>query len=581
MVATLVVPPMWAQDAGMEAQVAASQQQVRAARLTFVQGAVTVEGAGISGSEQAQINMPLVAGVQIATANDGQAEVEFEDGSLLRLTPNSSVSLDTMSVDGNGVAMTTASVGTGLVYAELRAIPQYKYTVRAGQDVLSPVENVTVRISFDAPPAAFAVLSGTAAIADANSGAQRQVTAGETLTASAQQAGQYAVTQGLADESWDAWNADRDQEEAAEAVDRTDVRNAYAGAQGYGWSDLDAAGTWYDVPGQGEVWQPAIAEATAGWDPYGFGSWVWYPTTGYVWSSGYAWGWTPYRCGDWGFYGGFGWGWSPVGCGGGLGWAFLPAGGPVHIVAAPGWYKVPHVPTRPPGPVHPIVPVRVDPIAGQAALAGTTGWGTALLHGQREINGQVVKPVPKGNAAVNGTLPVRSGLDKDFPVDRDSHVAVMGREAAQPGMVRTESGWQRATDMKSFTGQSGAAVFRNQQQRPVVTSGTAVSAEGQRQTYVPAPAAPAAVAPQVRPGYVPGSVVRPGVGRAVGGTGYTPAAPQRPMNVGPPPVPRMAPPPAPRMATPPVPRMAPPPAPRMAPPPPPAPRGGSGGRSGR
>ena len=55
------------------------------------------EGTGLlqgeSGPEQAVMNMPLVAGVRIEAGSDGQAEVEFNDGSVARLTPNSSLEL--------------------------------------------------------------------------------------------------------------------------------------------------------------------------------------------------------------------------------------------------------------------------------------------------------------------------------------------------------------------------------------------------------------------------------------------------------------------------------------------------------
>ena len=52
----------------------------------------------------------------------------------------------------------------GLAYFELRAAPQYRYSINAGGDILSPVENTTVRVNFDEPPAIFSVLDGTAQV---------------------------------------------------------------------------------------------------------------------------------------------------------------------------------------------------------------------------------------------------------------------------------------------------------------------------------------------------------------------------------------------------------------------------------
>ena len=43
--------------------------------------------------QQAVMNMPVLDGSRIQTGGDGQAEVEFGDGSVARLTPNSSLSV--------------------------------------------------------------------------------------------------------------------------------------------------------------------------------------------------------------------------------------------------------------------------------------------------------------------------------------------------------------------------------------------------------------------------------------------------------------------------------------------------------
>src|ERR1035437_6406000 len=74
---------------GVAAHAADSAPATRAARLTYLQGTVTVNEAGGNASVPAQLNLPLLSGVQIVTAEDGQAEVEFEDGRAVRRTPHS------------------------------------------------------------------------------------------------------------------------------------------------------------------------------------------------------------------------------------------------------------------------------------------------------------------------------------------------------------------------------------------------------------------------------------------------------------------------------------------------------------
>ncbi len=150
----------------------------RAARLSYLQGSVSVDHMDNTGSEPAQLNMPLAQGLRLTTGDDGQAEIEFEDGSLVRMTPNSSLSLDNLSVDGSGNFQTQIALMHGLIYAELRAASKYTYRLYAGGDVISPVENATVRINLDEPPAKIAVLTGRAHVERAFSGGGWRVSDG-------------------------------------------------------------------------------------------------------------------------------------------------------------------------------------------------------------------------------------------------------------------------------------------------------------------------------------------------------------------------------------------------------------------
>ena len=423
-----------------------STSTMRAARLTFLQGTVMINSAQNAVGVPGQVNLPLLAGVQVATGSDGQAEVEFEDGSVARLTPNSALSLDVLTVDPNGVFTTGISLLQGLAYFELRATPQYRYTLNAGGDVLSPVENTTVRVNFDEPPAIFAVLDGTAQVARQSgpggeapsAGYETQVRTGESLRADAADANRYFLTQQIDGDSWDQWNEDMDQTAAAQAADSTPVRNDYAGAQGYGWSDLDANGSWYNVPGQGPVWQPNVAADESDFDPYGNGAWVAYPGTGYLWASSYPWGWTPYRCGSWSYFGGFGWGWAPgVSCGG-LGWGFFGGGGLVNIGLVPSGYRPIRVPIAHPGGgagSRPILPVHGPP-SGQHAP------GTAPVRsGIRTIGGvAAVRIEPIGHDAASHDGVAGASLRRDYPVDSRTRTPVLGLASTRPAIVRGSTG---------------------------------------------------------------------------------------------------------------------------------------------
>ncbi|MBB5058918.1 hypothetical protein HDF16_003641 [Granulicella aggregans] len=413
----------------------------RTARLTYLAGDVRVEQNGTSSGSKAVVNLPLVEGAVLSTGDDGQAEVEFEDGSLLRLTPHSGTGLVNLGIDSSGEYQTRIAILGGLAYVELRGGTKYHYLVDAGGDELSPVENVIARINFDQPPASISILDGSAHLVAA-SGSDVSATAGQTVRAGDEsEGGAYMAREIVAPESWDQWNLDRDAAAAGESGSETDVRSKYAGDQGYGWSDLDANGNWYNVPGQGEMWQPDAAaqsvddgsddaSAQTSFDPYSYGSWAYTPA-GYVWASGYGWGWLPYHCGNWNYWDGFGWAWSPgLNCGA-FGFGGYSDGG-VYIGRAPVYYKKPGRPLPKPGPVHPILrgrggPMPVAPVHPIKRPNSNNPDPNRLERrdtGERVIAGIRVMPLPRAggqvpahDASSNARATVGAGLRRDYAAD--------------------------------------------------------------------------------------------------------------------------------------------------------------------
>ena len=65
-----------------------ADSQARVVRLSDVQGDVQIDRNVGQGFEKAFLNLPITQGVKVQVGKDGRAEVEFEDGSTLRVTPN-------------------------------------------------------------------------------------------------------------------------------------------------------------------------------------------------------------------------------------------------------------------------------------------------------------------------------------------------------------------------------------------------------------------------------------------------------------------------------------------------------------
>jgi ferric-dicitrate binding protein FerR (iron transport regulator) len=408
----------------------------RTGRLTYVsEGVVMVAAADNTSSVPAVQNMPLTEGMRLTSTQNGQAEVEFEDGSLVRMTPNSAIRLDTLAIDPNGKPSTVVRVLGGLVYTEIRSSTAGTFRVQAGFDVFWPLENATVRVNMDDPPAVLSVLDGKIKVqhvailpgaedknAQSISGYLANVRAGESLRSDVSDGTRYFLSDRIPPETWDNWNEGRDQAALDQLAQATAVRDNYAGNEGYGWADLDANGTWYNQPDGTQLWQPADA-LQVGFDPYGPGSWSYVAGAGYSWASGYRWGWTPYRCGRWGWYDGFGWGWQPDSfCR--TRWGYRGHYG-AYIAQAPKGYVPPMKPIKHPGPVHPII-VR-GPFEGKhPPYEGLRG--PRRDPGERQIAGVILKQIPASGHPYTsrGGSAVGSALKRDYAVDEKTKAADVG-----------------------------------------------------------------------------------------------------------------------------------------------------------
>ena len=113
----------------------------------------------------------------------------------------------------------------------------------------------------------------------------------------------------LSDE-FEFWCQDRDRrEDQSQSV-------SHVSRETIGYEDLDANGSWSDVPDYGWVWAPRV---NAGWAPYRDGRWAWVEPWGWTWIDAAPWGFAPFHYGRWANYRG-GWVWSSrhAGCASGL-----------------------------------------------------------------------------------------------------------------------------------------------------------------------------------------------------------------------------------------------------------------------
>src|SRR5271156_1281478 len=141
---------------------ARADDQIRAVRLSNVVGSVQILNGTETQFSQAYPNMPLMQGSTLKTGEDGRAEIQLEDGSMIRLTPNSSVAMTVLGRDSQGNSKTEVDLLTGLSYVEMKGTARQRFVVHFnGNEVISPAP-VKFRVDLDEDPKEFAVLDGSA-----------------------------------------------------------------------------------------------------------------------------------------------------------------------------------------------------------------------------------------------------------------------------------------------------------------------------------------------------------------------------------------------------------------------------------
>jgi uncharacterized protein DUF6600/FecR-like protein len=354
-----------------------------AARLAVVEGQVRLTDGGQVIADSAPVNAPIFAGTRVETGDDGKAEIQFDDGSIARVSPNSALLIQ--SVGGDRTNGTDLMLDSGLAYFELPGDEQSGATrVVFGNSMVTVSGFTVLRVRMDQPPGDLAVFSGNAHLERGSISVDLR--GGESITLDPNDVSRYNLTDNIEADSWDQWNTDRDQALSANASDQTAASSSYVNSDNPNpeWSDLDANGNWYNVPGQGYVWSPFIATSVS-WDPYGCGHWMWTPRFGYVWVSCESWGYLPYSCGSWNYYNDFGWGWSP-GMGRCMPWWRRGGYAGWNIGRGPSWYHKVDRPVldhpRGRNPI-PVINVVRPPQGGPNSLPQRGRNNPVLISGQR------------------------------------------------------------------------------------------------------------------------------------------------------------------------------------------------------
>jgi hypothetical protein len=302
----------------------------RVARISSLDGNVSLQPSGAEDWAAAAKNRPVTVGDKLWTDQDSRAELQAGEASLHL---GSMTALSFLNLDENILQARIAEGALNFRVREMREGDLYEVDTPNLAFTVKEAGAFRVDVNENGDGTRVTVMRGEGEITAG--GKTYEVHAGEQAELNGVDDPQYNVGTAPAPDDLDRWASDRDlKEEHSESA-------KYVSRDVPGYSDLDDNGSWREEPDYGPVWYPSTV--AVGWAPYSYGYWNWVGPWGWTWVGYEPWGFAPFHYGRWAFVGGA-WGWCPgpifgrpfygpafvgflgggfgfgVGFGGGIGW---------------------------------------------------------------------------------------------------------------------------------------------------------------------------------------------------------------------------------------------------------------------
>jgi hypothetical protein len=295
----LAVPSLRAQNG------ASGDPPNRVARISVIQGNVSLEPNGADSFSQAEINYPLTGGDRVYVDNNSVGELQTA-GLAVRLGNGADVTLSSLT---DNVAQ--FGLAQGSIRVRTRSLASFN-----GEPATVEVDTPNGAILVDQPgdirvdsypqddTTVVTVSSGAVEVTGQN--LDQQLGPNQSLRLAGSNPVYAEQVQLLQPDGLDQFDQQREQ--------RRERSNAYhyVSPDMIGAADLDDYGDWQqanqDNQGYGAVWYPR--GVPGGWTPYSNGHWAWVAPWGWTWVEAEPWGFAPFHYGRWANFGGR-WGWVP------------------------------------------------------------------------------------------------------------------------------------------------------------------------------------------------------------------------------------------------------------------------------
>jgi len=190
--------------------VANTHSQARAVRLSFVEGTVIARTPGSRKWARAALNMPIEQGVSIATAKHSIVEVQFENGSTLRLGELSRVDFMQMGIGPDGGYINHLKLAVG--FTTVNIVPQRhdEYVLVASGASLVPHGKSEFRADLSRGHLRVEVFKGSVQAADSSQ--SQPLRRNQVLACDYSVRADFQVTDNIQMDDWDRWVQKRDRQ---------------------------------------------------------------------------------------------------------------------------------------------------------------------------------------------------------------------------------------------------------------------------------------------------------------------------------------------------------------------------------
>jgi hypothetical protein len=261
----------------------------RAARLSYLQGDVSLQPAGEEEWAAAIVNRPLTTGDKLWTDQGARAEVDVGRAAV-RLDSNTGFSF--LNVDDDTIQM---RITAGVINVTVRALDGNEQIEVDTPNLALSLQrpgSYRVEVNDDGDTTVVRVSEG---VAEANAGSQHVIVHAQqvvTFSGVEQLASQFG-TLGAPDD-FDSWSLERERHDERAETSQT---AQYVSPDVTGYEDLNDNGTWSSESEYGYVWTPT--HVAVGWSPYQYGRWTWVGPWGWTWIDDAPWGYAPFHYGRW------------------------------------------------------------------------------------------------------------------------------------------------------------------------------------------------------------------------------------------------------------------------------------------